>query len=82
MKILRVSHHQERGTDHASNPVEPEGDFVSVPEAARMLGVHQRTACNWVRDGTLAADASQVGKNIKYRVKKSSVEQLVARRKK
>jgi excisionase family DNA binding protein len=39
----------------------PNGDYVGVAEAARLLGISPRTLHRWLRDGLLAHELSEAG---------------------
>lgn len=54
----------------------PEGETITLQEAADRLGVHYQTAYKWVRDGTLAAQ--QVGRS--YRLTPAEVDRWATER--
>lgn len=49
-------------------------DLVTIPEAAEIAGVHDRTVRRWIAAGRLATYQSQIG--LKKFVRRSQVEEL------
>lgn len=54
------------------------GEFLSVQQAAKILGIGQDTVCIWIKAGKLKAERKGTGKRSPWRIDAADVEALKA----
>jgi excisionase family DNA binding protein len=52
-----------------------ESPFVTVEEAARMIGVHSQTIRRWLRDGRMIGN--MISRAAGYRIRREEVERVL-----
>jgi excisionase family DNA binding protein len=60
---------------------EPDGEILSPPQIAKMLGVKSDTVRGWIEDGKLtAANVAKSGKKKQWKVKRDDLDAFLERR--